>query len=305
MQIEVTIPRPFRTLVTLGVIAGVIVWLRGDPRLSSSAKEKMLLGDVSHSEELHGEGGQAASPQRVAELTSQIQHARAVQALLGRKEELLRYQVEVLREERDKLGSNVTPDIEQEFRESVEQLTELIKDQKKSEDFLRSAFEEIWEAEGRASQLAKEYEGTFADSIALQWPVEPDLGISAFFLDSAYKKRFGFEHYALDIPTSKGTPVLAAADGVVKDVVDNGRGFNYVTILHFGGFVTLYGHLFAFHVQPGQRVFTGQIIGDSGGRPGDLGSGFSTGEHLHFGVRIKGGSTDPLQFLPKRASVRN
>lgn len=303
VQIEITIPRPFRTLVTLGIVAGVIVWLRGDPRLSSSAKDKMLQADSTHVEDMLGEGGQAASPQRIVELTGQIQDTRALQALMGRREELLRYQVEVLRQEREQMGANVPPEVEQEFRESVEELTALIKDQKKAEDFLRSAFQELWEAEGRASQLANEYDGPLSDTIALQWPVEPALGLSAHFMDKDYKARFGFEHYAIDIPVEQGSPVRAAADGIVKSVTDNGMGFNSITIQHIGGIVTLYGHISKFHVTEGQRVYVGQIIGQSGGRPGTPGAGFSTGPHVHFGVRVKGGSTDPLRFLPARATV--
>lgn len=299
MQIEITIPRPFKTLLFLAAVVGVVVWLRGDPRINSDARAK-LLNESSSS--FAAEGG-VASPQRIAELTDQIMDTRASQALLSRREELLRYQVEVLQKEREKLGSTVTPLIEEEFRQSVEELTALIKDQKKAEEFLLSAFQELWEAEGRASELARQYEGQLLDSIAMEWPVEPAEGISAFFLDKGYEARFGFKHYAVDIPVEQGSNVLAAADGIVKEVNDNGLGFNSVTIQHVGGIITLYGHLSAFHVSAGQQVFTGQIIGKSGGRPGTPGAGFSTGPHLHFGVRVKGASVDPLEFLPSRATV--
>lgn len=300
VQIEITIPRPFRTLMFLAVVAGVVVWLRGDPRLNSDARAKLLQGDSASS--IDAEGG-SASPQRIAELTGQIMDTRAMQALLSRREELLRYQVEVLQKEREKLGSNVTPMIEDEFRQSVEELTALIKDQKKAEQFLFTAFQELWEAEGRATQLAQEYDGQLLDRIDLEWPVEPAEGISAYFLDRAYEARFGFKHYAVDIPVPQGSDVLAAADGIVKEVSDKGLGFNDITIEHAGGFVTLYGHVSKFHVTVGQKVFAGQIIAQSGGRPGTPGAGFSTGPHLHFGVSQKGQKLDPLKFLPSRATV--
>ncbi len=300
VQIEISIPRPFRTLLFLAVVAGVVVWLQGDPRLSSDARAK-LLGQSSSS--VDAEGG-SASPQRIAQLTGEIMDTRAMQALLSRREELLRYQVEVLQKERMLLGSDISPAKEEEFRESVEELTALIKDQKKAEEFLFRAFQELWEAEGRASQFAQDFAGQTLDTIALDWPVEPSEGISAFFLDRAYEARFGFKHYAIDVPVPQGSNVLAAADGIVREVSDNGLGFNSITIEHAGGFVSLYGHVSKFHVRVGEAVVAGQVIAKSGGRPGTAGAGFSTGPHLHFGLSQKGKKLDPLPFLPRRATVR-
>mgnify|MGYP003393309912 CR=1 FL=1 len=299
VQIEISIPRPMRTLLFLAVVAGVVVWLRGDPRLSSEARAKLL---NQSSSSIDAEGG-SANPQRVAELTGQIMDTRATQALLGRREELLRYQVEVLQKEREQLGPNIPPAVEEEFRQSVEELTALIKDQKKAEAFLLTAFQELWDAEGRATQLAQDYDGPLLDRIALEWPVEPSEGVSAYFLDAAYEARFGFKHYALDIPTPQGTAVRAAADGIVEEVSDKGLGFNDIIVGHAGGFKTLYGHVSKFHVSVGQEVFAGQIIAESGGRPGTPGAGFSTGPHVHFGVSQKGKKLDPLPFLPARSEV--
>lgn len=306
VQIEITIPRPFRTLLFIGAVVGVVAWLRNDPRLNSAARERMLNASLTQEQPQDAQGGNA-SPQRIVELTGMIMDARARNSILERREELLRYQVEVLQRERERLGPYVTSEVEDQFRQSVEELTILIKDQKKAEQFLMSAFMELWEAEGRATELARQFGGSVG-MIALEWPVEPAEGISAYFLDKAYKARFGFEHYAVDIPVPQGTVVTAAADGVVKDVVDNGLGYNYITIQHSRGgdkgFVTIYGHINVFHVSPGMTIRAGQIIGRSGGRPGTPGAGFSTGPHLHFGVRDgNGASMDPLQFLPPKATI--
>ena len=134
--------------------------------------------------------------------------------------------------------------------------------------------------------------------------MEPLQGISAYFHDRAYQQRFKMQHNAIDIPTPQGTQVLAAAGGIIKDVVDHGLGFNYITIEHPGGYSTLYGHLTKFAVEKGQKVIAGDVIGYSGGRPGTKGAGFSTGPHLHFGVFMNGASTDPLQFLEKVTMVQ-
>ena len=84
----------------------------------------------------------------------------------------------------------------------------------------------------------------------------------------------------------------------MKDVVDHGLGYNYITIDH-GGFATVYGHVSEFNVRPGQRVQAGDKIGKTGGMPGLRGGGSSTGPHLHFGVYVKGVPVDPLKYLPK------
>ena len=242
-----------------------------------------------------GDTDPAASSERSLKIQDEMMQTRALQALMDRKEELLRYQVEVLRHEREGMGDHVTPDVEEQFRQSVTQLTDLLLDQKKAETFLLSAFGELFEAEGRTALLSS---GSPTGNLNLIWPIEPLLGISATFHDASYKARFGFEHNAVDIPTPQGTLVLAAAAGVVKDVVDNGLGFNYITIQHGDGYATLYGHLSKFIVQPGETVYAGQEIGYSGGRPGTPGAGFSTGPHLHFAVKVSGQAVDPLPYLP-------
>ncbi len=130
------------------------------------------------------------------------------------------------------------------------------------------------------------------------WPVAGP--ISAGFNDTAYRKKFGFPHHAVDIVTHQGTPVGAAADGIVFVTRDGGsKGFSYVLIGHAGGYTTLYGHLLTIGVRVGQQVDRGQIIGFSGGEPGTHGAGPSTtGPHLHFEVTQNGVYVNPLTVLP-------
>lgn len=116
----------------------------------------------------------------------------------------------------------------------------------------------------------------------------------------------GLHYYnAIDVRNSCGTPVYAAATGVVQRAVfnggyNNGMG-NHVTILHSNGTVTYYGHLMSVFVTPGQTIYTGQNIGTVGGAPGMAGAGRSTGCHLHFQVV---GAKNPLAKYPVGAYIK-
>jgi len=105
-------------------------------------------------------------------------------------------------------------------------------------------------------------------------------------------------HTGIDIGIATGTPVGAAADGIVVLAGTNvvgGRvvGYGtYVVIAHGDGLYTLYGHLSQLAVSAGQHVRAGQVIGLSGS------TGNSTGPHLHFEVRQGSEPVDPLPYLP-------
>jgi murein DD-endopeptidase MepM/ murein hydrolase activator NlpD len=96
-----------------------------------------------------------------------------------------------------------------------------------------------------------------------------------------YSARYGMKgHNGLDIGCPSLTPVLATADGVVKEAQFDQNGFgNYVKLTHPTQlFLSLYGHLNNSLVKPGDHVVKGQLLGLSDN------TGFSDGAHLHFGV---------------------
>ncbi|NCO37133.1 MAG: peptidoglycan DD-metalloendopeptidase family protein [Armatimonadetes bacterium] len=97
-------------------------------------------------------------------------------------------------------------------------------------------------------------------------------------------------HTGVDLAASFGTPIKAAAGGVVL-AAGWRRGYgNAVIIDHGGGKATLYGHCSSLSVHAGQKVSQGQIVGRVGS------TGNSTGPHLHFEVRINGTPVNPLSF---------
>ena len=98
-------------------------------------------------------------------------------------------------------------------------------------------------------------------------------------------------HTGLDIATSTGTPVVAAASGTVTFSGWKGSYGKLVVITHSNGVQTYYGHCNALYVSAGQTVSQGQTISAVGS------TGNSTGPHLHFEIRINGVAYNPQNYL--------
>ena len=100
-------------------------------------------------------------------------------------------------------------------------------------------------------------------------------------------------HEGIDLAAPAGTEVYAARSGTVKDVGYDPVYGTFVLLSHEGGWETLYGHLSARRVELNTPVKSGMIIGNVGS------TGLSTGPHLHFEVRFRGASRDPMPLLPR------
>ena len=100
-------------------------------------------------------------------------------------------------------------------------------------------------------------------------------------------------HNGIDLAADLGTPMLASDGGTVKYAgwCDCGLGL-YVEIDHGNGYATVYGHMNAVYVETGQEVNQGETIGEIGS------TGFSTGPHVHFMLKVNGNTVDPLGYLP-------
>lgn len=116
------------------------------------------------------------------------------------------------------------------------------------------------------------------------WPIEGELS-------SLYGVRHGRRHDGIDIRASRGTPILAAADGeVVYSKRLRGYG-NLILLKHREDFFTVYAHTSVNLVKKGARIKKGQMIAKVGS------TGRSTGPHLHFEVREGTKPRNPLFFL--------
>ncbi|MFA6850562.1 MAG: M23 family metallopeptidase [Selenomonadaceae bacterium] len=119
------------------------------------------------------------------------------------------------------------------------------------------------------------------------WPASGDVS-------SPFGMRWGGSdfHPGIDIANDEGTPILATADGVVTAAGWNSGGYgNMVDINHGNGIMTRYGHARQVVVSIGQQVKRGQIIAYMGS------TGFSTGPHVHYEVRVNGQPVNPVNYL--------
>lgn len=105
-------------------------------------------------------------------------------------------------------------------------------------------------------------------------------------------------HYGIDIGGTAGQNIVAIAAGTVSVATSNSSYGNYVMINHGNGTASLYAHMSSLAVKAGETVTQGQVIGYCGS------TGWSTGPHLHFEIRVNGSTTDPLAYYGAGAYVK-
>jgi murein DD-endopeptidase MepM/ murein hydrolase activator NlpD len=128
------------------------------------------------------------------------------------------------------------------------------------------------------------------------WPVIGPITSSFGEREDPLNVGEGEFHSGVDIGVSFGTPVRAAADGIVESAgMGNGYG-REIVLDHNNGIETLYAHLSGFAVTAGQRVSKGQVIGYVGL------SGRTTGPNLHYEVRIHNTPVNPHRYLRETMS---
>jgi murein DD-endopeptidase MepM/ murein hydrolase activator NlpD len=118
------------------------------------------------------------------------------------------------------------------------------------------------------------------NSSSYGWRIDPFNGNKAF-------------HEGLDFTANTGTPIRAAADGIVSSTEQGGAYGKLVKIEHGAGLETRYAHTSRILVKVGERVTKGQVVAEVGS------TGRSTGPHLHYEIRLNGAALDPRKYLKK------
>ena len=231
------------------------------------------------------------------ELENMISDLEASKQQVGNKKS----EVESLREEWY-LELDGLEELYSESKAEIERLEDMQQSYEDNRDELDEEAEKIEEEIQRIirEQSRQEYMGDLEPGTFL-WPVP-----GYYHITSGYGSRWGTTHRGIDISGSgiDGAEITAANSGVVIFVNNGcthdygkrkscgcGGGFgNYCIIDHGGGYATLYGHSKEIIVEEGDHVTTGDVIGYVGS------TGYSTGAHLHFEVRVDGERLDPESF---------
>lgn len=169
---------------------------------------------------------------------------------------------------------------------NIENVSTVLSDLEQRVAIRKASIQQLKEAMKERQTLLGNEQGAAVTTPSI-WPTTGDVS-------SPYGLRWGGSdfHPGIDIADDAGTPIVATADGVVTDAGWNSGGYgNMVDIDHGNGYLTRYAHAQAVVVSPGQYVRRGQVIAYMGS------TGYSTGPHVHYEVRINGRAVNPAGYL--------
>ncbi len=188
-------------------------------------------------------------------------------------------------------------DLENDIEEYEKKMKELDAKEKAQEAALQKKYEEAKKKaeQGNSSGQNSNSGSSSGGSVSSKGFIRP---VKTGKITAGMYYSSGKYHGAVDFGVSVGTPVYAAADGIVVTSTWGGSdsyGY-YIKIKHYNGLYTLYAHGSSLVAKVGQEVKQGQLIMYSGN------TGNSTGPHLHFEVRVAPGGynnrVNPLNYLP-------
>lgn len=148
------------------------------------------------------------------------------------------------------------------------------------------------EARKQAEAQGETYTTTDLGNISFIWPCPSSSRITSYFGDrESPTEGASSNHKGVDIGAGTGADILAAAGGEVVISTYSYSAGNYIMIDHGGGVSTVYMHCSQLLAQAGDQVSQGQVIAKVGS------TGYSTGPHLHFGIRSDGTYVNPLSHV--------
>lgn len=215
---------------------------------------------------------------RIIIFENQLEREKAELLLLKDTEIAQKENIEKLIEEKTK----ELEDTKSKINTSQAELKKLKEEEKKLEAEI-AAIERAILARGNSNRILRG---------GLIWPCPSSKRITSTFGNRKSPTKGGSTyHQGIDIGAPVGTTVIAAAAGEVVISKYSYSAGNYIMIDHGSGIFTVYMHLSVRGVEVGKEVSQGQKIGEVGS------TGYSTGPHLHFGVRKNGSYVNPLTFV--------
>ncbi|MFR5567019.1 MAG: murein hydrolase activator EnvC family protein [Clostridium sp.] len=224
----------------------------------------------------------------------------SVKTLMASKEaELASYETKIAsaQGEIDQYNSDIKAQEEHMARVEAE-IRRKEEEARKAEEARRAEEARKAEEARRAEEAKKNQSSAGGDSTVKKgntnfiWPCPASGRISSAFGDrSSPTEGASTNHKGIDIPAPSGSSIVAAADGKVVISTYSYSAGNYIMIDHGGGLTTVYMHCSQLLVKEGETVKQGQTIAKVGS------TGYSTGPHLHFGVRSGGSYVNPSGYV--------
>lgn len=231
--------------------------------------QRIIKSDLTLMEQMQKDADEIAA--RKAELDSQMQEIKTTQNMLAAKTS----RVERLRKQRAAMLS----DAEAEEQQSQDEYERLMAVSEQIAAMLRNMEENGAVAEAPVVTSGYIWPCNGVITSPFGWRTHPIFGTTKY-------------HSGLDIGVDYGTPILATNNGTV---IYSGwmGGYGYAVMIdHGGGLVSLYAHNDSLNVYEGQYVNKGTCIAYAGS------TGYSTGPHCHFEMRLHGEVVDPMGYLP-------
>ncbi|MDO5351057.1 MAG: peptidoglycan DD-metalloendopeptidase family protein [Lachnospiraceae bacterium] len=250
-------------------------------QLDAYAATKQSIAD--HEVQLEGEHQELLALQE----STEAKHASVEQLLSVKQNELKNYETKIASAQGQ--INEYEKDIAAQ-EEKIKQIEAEIK-RKEEEEAKRKAEEEKKKALAANSSNNSNSTASSGNTKFI-WPCPSSRRItSGFGSRSSPTEGASSNHQGIDIGASTGSSIVAAADGVVSIATYSASAGNYVMISHGGGLSTVYMHCSKLNVSAGQSVKQGQVIAKVGS------TGYSTGPHLHFGVRSGGTYVNPTKYV--------
>jgi murein DD-endopeptidase MepM/ murein hydrolase activator NlpD len=220
--------------------------------------------------------------QEMGRLVAKLEDMRKELIVMAQNDAKLRVMNKLTKPKGDLVGGVGGPAVGDEPADNLASLQRQIDDLRREVDLRRVSQEEV-------QGFLNDQRSLFS-SRPTGWPVKgwvtSNFGVRRDPFDGQRRM-----HEGLDIAARTGTPVLATAAGIVREVgTEPGYG-QLVVIDHGYGFVTAYGHNSRILVKVGQRVKRGDMIATSGN------TGRSSGPHVHYEVRLNGVPVNPHKYL--------